>query len=102
MLIVSNAERADLPVILQLQYEAYQSEAEIDKLIVKPTFQNRGIGKRLMQEIEQAYPRVKRKELFTGHKSEKNLRFYENLGYRPYKETEVNERLKLIYMYKED
>jgi N-acetylglutamate synthase-like GNAT family acetyltransferase len=73
----------------------------IGKLIVQPEFQNQGIGKRLMKEIEAAYRHVKRKELFTGHKSIKNIELYSRLGYQKYKETEVNEQLKMIYMYKE-
>lgn len=147
-MIISKAERTDLPNILKLQYEAYQSEAEIyqenipplkqslseleneynegiilkatyndeivgsvrafkqdgvcniGKLIVKPEFQNQGIGKRLMKEIEDCYSHVKRKELFTGHKSTKNLELYQRIGYVKYKEKEVNEKLTLIYMYK--
>lgn len=74
----------------------------IGKLIVKPTFQNQGIGKRLMQEIEAYHPHVKRKELFTGHRSTKNIAFYEKLGYAAFEEVEVNESLHMIYMYKED
>ncbi|MGO4543010.1 GNAT family N-acetyltransferase [Paenibacillus sp. 2TAB19] len=74
----------------------------IGKLIVNPDYQNQGIGKRLMKEIEETFSQVKRKELFIGHKSIKNIELYQKLGYQKYKEKEVNENLKLIYMYKED
>lgn len=148
-MVISIADRSDLPAILQLQYEAFRSEAElyqmtvppmtqrlseleeeyragtvlkaivngeivgsvraciqdgvcmISKLIVKPDYQNQGIGKRLFREIEANYPHVKRKELFTGHKSAKNLAMYSGFGYEIFKEIVVNDGLTLVYMYKE-
>lgn len=39
-MFISNANRSDLPSILQLQYEAYQSEAEIYQEIIPPLMQN--------------------------------------------------------------
>jgi predicted N-acetyltransferase YhbS len=119
MLIIEKAREADVPEILLLQREAYQSEAEIyndysiqpltqtleqakqefqnnmvlkavldgkiigsvrayekdntayiGKLIVSPAHQNKGIGKQLLQAIENEF-QGKRFELFTGSKSEK-------------------------------
>ncbi|MFD0674896.1 GNAT family N-acetyltransferase [Cohnella sp. GCM10027633] len=148
-MIFSQADISDLPRILALQYEAYQSEADIyqssippleqtlsqleeeynegtiikvinndeiigsvratirdgicliGKLIVKPEYQNQRIGKKLMKEIEESYRHAKRMELFTGHKSIKNIELYKKLGYRIFKEIHVNDSLTLIYMYKE-
>jgi GNAT superfamily N-acetyltransferase len=47
----------------------------IGKLIVHPDYQGKGIGKILMAEIEGFYT-ISRYELFTGNKSEKNIRLY--------------------------
>jgi ribosomal protein S18 acetylase RimI-like enzyme len=45
----------------------------IGRLIVHPDFQKRGIGTRLMSEMEKVFNSCKRFELFTGDKSERNL-----------------------------
>jgi GNAT superfamily N-acetyltransferase len=56
----------------------------IGKLMVHPDFQNRGIGRKLVQEIEQLFAGY-RYELYTGSKSVKNISFYEKLGYKAFK-----------------
>ncbi|RJX37576.1 GNAT family N-acetyltransferase [Paenibacillus pinisoli] len=143
------AQSTDLSAILQLQYEAYQSEAElyqdysiqpltqtieelelefaagvflkaelngrivgsvrgriqdgvlsIGKLIVAQSRQNQGIGTKLMQAIERWDANIHRCELFTGHKSLKNLALYERLGYIKLKEIPINENLTLVYLAK--
>lgn len=71
----------------------------IGRLIVHPDYQNRGIGKKLLQSIEKCYKGL-RYELFTGHKSEKNLSFYEKLGYKRFRTEHVNDKLQLVYLEK--
>ncbi len=71
----------------------------IGRLIVHPDYQNRGIGKKLMGAIEKCFEGV-RCELFTGHLSEKNLAFYERLGYKRFKTEKVSDDLQLVYMEK--
>ena len=63
--------------------------AYIGRLMVKPDSQNRGIGTRLMQAIEQYFRIADRYELFTGHKSARNLYLYQRLGYREFKRIPV-------------
>jgi ech hydrogenase subunit C len=75
--------------------------AHILRLIVHPYFQGRGIGRRLVQEIETMWPpSVRRFEAFTGHKSKRNLALYGLLGYRPFKEVPHNQAVTWIYMEK--
>jgi len=72
----------------------------IGRLIVHPDHQGRGIGAALMQEIESRFPLAQRFELFTGHKSERNIRFYQRLGYRAFKEERITDALRFVFMEK--
>ncbi|MFX1442991.1 MAG: GNAT family N-acetyltransferase [Promethearchaeota archaeon] len=72
----------------------------IGKLIVYPNFQNKGIGTKLLKEIETKFDNVKRYELFTGYKSERNLYLYQKLGYHQFRSEKINENLQLIYLEK--
>ncbi len=72
----------------------------IGKLIVHPNSQNKGIGTKLLKEVEIKFNDVKRYELFTGHRSEKNLYLYQKLGYLQFKSEIINENLQLIYLEK--
>ena len=72
----------------------------IGKLIVRPDFQNRGIGKLLIKEIEGWFDFCSRYELFTGYKSEKNLYLYNELGYKEFKREKINKKLTLVYFEK--
>jgi GNAT superfamily N-acetyltransferase len=45
----------------------------VGRLIVHPDFQNKGIGTQLMGRIEEVFKGAQRFEIFTGHKSERNL-----------------------------
>jgi len=73
----------------------------IGKLVVLPEYQNQGIGKALMHEIEVYYQdAVRRYELFTGSRDPRNRRLYDQLGYRPFKTEKINEELLFIYMQK--
>jgi ribosomal protein S18 acetylase RimI-like enzyme len=71
----------------------------IGKLMVHPDYQNKGIGKELMIEIESRFKNV-RYELFTNSQSPKNVSFYEKLGYIGYK-TEKLAREETIFVFME-
>lgn len=77
-----------------------QDTCFVEKLIVEPEYQNRGIGKKLMQEVENYFPAAHRYELFTGNKSERNIHLYESLGYRIFKNEPINDELALVFMEK--
>ena len=54
----------------------------IGRLAVAPDLQGHGIGTRLVAAIEaRLAPEVERFQLFTGPRSEANVRLYERLGY---------------------
>jgi len=72
----------------------------IGRLIVHPDYQNRGIGKEIMNAIEKCFKGA-RYELFTGHLSKKNITFYEKLGYKKFMTENVRDNLLFVYMEKE-
>ena len=72
----------------------------IGRLIVHPDYQNKGIGTILMHEIENIHANCSRFELFTGHKSERNLHLYKKLGYKFFKQEDTDSGIILIYLRK--
>ena len=80
---------------------AYQKNGTvyISKLMVHPEMQKRGIGTKLLLEIENEYPN-QRYELFTSTKSISNIRLYEKAGYKIFKEEAVSEELRFVYLQK--
>ncbi|MFD0307856.1 GNAT family N-acetyltransferase [Streptomyces sp. NPDC127119] len=78
--------------------------ARIDKLIVHPRMQRHGLGGRLLDAIESrlaADAGAKSFQLFTGHRSDRNLRLYRKHGYEPVATERVDERLSLVTLAKD-
>ena len=82
--------------------KAYQQNDTlfIGRLAVDPKYQNQGIGAKLMISIEEIVESAKRFELFTGHKSMKNIYLYQKLGYREFKRIPINDSLTMVYLEK--
>jgi ribosomal protein S18 acetylase RimI-like enzyme len=78
--------------------------ARIGKLIVHPRLQRHGLGGRLLAALEVRLAEeaeAKRYRLFTGHRSQVNLRMYRKLGYEQVGAAEpVTRRLSLVHMEK--
>lgn len=72
----------------------------VGRLIVHPELQGRGIGSRLMAALEEAMPTARRFELFTGERSERNIRLYETLGYTELRRAPLSDKVVLVYMEK--
>ncbi|MCZ4097560.1 GNAT family N-acetyltransferase [Streptomyces sp. SID13666] len=79
--------------------------ARIAKLIVHPRMQRHGLGGRLLHAVEErlsAESEAKRYRLYTGHRSDLNLRLYRKLGYEQVGDAEpVTRRLSLVTMEKD-
>ena len=71
----------------------------IGKLMVHPEKQGQGIGTRLLAAIENEYPQ-QRYELFTSSKSIKNIELYEKSGYKIFREKQITDELKFVYLEK--
>ncbi|MEU3047772.1 GNAT family N-acetyltransferase [Streptomyces sp. NPDC006984] len=83
---------------------AQDGTARIAKLIVHPRMQHHGLGGRLLDAIElrcAAEGGAKRFRLFTGHRSESNLRLYRSRGYAPVGTEQVGPRLTVVTLEKE-
>lgn len=54
----------------------------VGKLMVSPDYRNRGLGRRLLLEVEAQNSSASRFQLFTAASSTNNIRLYESVGYR--------------------
>jgi len=72
----------------------------LGKLIVDPSFQNQGIGTKLLCEIENRFEHARRFELFTGYKSKKNLYLYNKQGYKEFRRDKISDKLTLVFLEK--
>jgi ribosomal protein S18 acetylase RimI-like enzyme len=72
----------------------------VGRLIVDPEYQKKGVGTELMDYLENKYNTIPRFELFTGKKSEDNIRLYSKRGYRIYGEFCESGNIELVKMEK--
>jgi ribosomal protein S18 acetylase RimI-like enzyme len=78
--IVLKAIAAD-QIVGSVRAKASMGTCAIGRLIVHPGFQGKGIGSKMLADIELRFSEVTRYELFTGSKSEANIRLYQRHGY---------------------
>ncbi len=71
----------------------------IGKLIVHPKVQGKGIGTRLLSELERLCPQ-RRYELYTSSTSDTSLRLYERMGYSRFKEKQITLGFTLVFLEK--
>jgi ech hydrogenase subunit C len=75
--------------------------AYIRRMIVHPYFRRRGVGRRLLKEIENAFPEVKRFEAKTGHESKRNLFQLSRSGYEVFRTEPFTPQINWIYLQKD-
>jgi GNAT superfamily N-acetyltransferase len=91
----------DLPCIVGSVRARFQDNTCcIGRLIVHPRFERRGIGSALMRQIELHFPQAQRFELFTGHRSSRNLLFYQRLGYVPFRQQRLSSHVTFVFLQK--
>jgi ech hydrogenase subunit C len=75
--------------------------AYLRRLIVHPYFRRRGIGRRLLKEIENAFPDARRFEAKTGHQSKRNLYQLAKGGYQVCRTEPATPHITWVYLQKE-
>ena len=75
--------------------------AHVTRLIVHPYFWQRGIGTKLVEEIDGLFPAARRFETFSGQKSRHTKELYQRLGYAPIRQEKVSEHRDRVYFEKE-
>ena len=75
--------------------------AHINRITVHPYFSGAGLGGRLLQEMENAFPEAKRFEAYTGEKSTRNIDLCKHHGYEPFKTEVYSPAVTWVYLQKE-
>jgi ribosomal protein S18 acetylase RimI-like enzyme len=72
----------------------------IGRLVVEPAAQRQGIGSALLRGVESVFPSAKRYELFTGSRSEGNIRLYRRNNYVVTHHDVLSSGVTLVFMSK--
>jgi ribosomal protein S18 acetylase RimI-like enzyme len=88
-------------IIGSIRGYAMDDTAYLSRLNVHPYFRRRGIGRRLLDEIEQVFPQVSRFETKTGHQSKRNLYQLGKRGYQTFKTEPFTPTITWVYLQKE-
>lgn len=87
-------------IVGSVRAKLVEDTCHIGRLIVHPDFQGKGIGTELLQQIEKRFSQAAQFELFTGSKSEGNIRFYVRNGYTISRTQVLTENISLVYFVK--
>jgi len=87
-------------IIASVRFNVSEGCVTIDRIVVDPKYQNRGVGSKLLKEIESRIPNAAAFRLFTGSKSERNLHLYGKMGYKVIKNQVTDQGIELLFMEK--
>jgi len=88
-------------IIGSVRCYAIGDTTHLRRMIVHPYFRGRGIGRRLLQEVEKAFPHSRRFEAKTGHRSKRGHFQLTKLGYRQFKTEPFTPAVTWCYFEKE-
>ena len=75
---------------------------KIGRIAVNPVYQNMGIGKKLLTAVENHFFTAESFQLYTSHKSKRNIYLFEHQGYSWFKKERVSEKRERIYFEKKN
>jgi len=87
-------------IVGSVRAKAVGAVGQIGRLVVHPDHQGRGLGSMLLERVEAAIQGVSIFELFTGAKSEANIRLYQRHGYRIDRTQELSPTVSITFMRK--
>lgn len=90
----------DNRIVGSVRAKVREGTCAIGRLIVHPESQGRGIGSKLLQAIEASCTGAARFQLFTGSKSEANIRLYQRHGYVITRTQTVSPTVTLTFLEK--
>ncbi len=94
-------DEGNIKIVGSVRAYSKENTCYIHRLIVLPEYQNQGIGKVLMAEIEKRFKNsVQRYELFTGSRDPRNLYLYNQLGYKTFKTKKLSDEISFVYLEK--
>ena len=87
-------------IIGLVRFKISNGHVAINRMAVKPEFQNQGIGTTLLREIESRVPEAISLQLFTGNKSTRNIYLYEKNGYKIIGKQITDQGIELLHYEK--
>ncbi len=88
------------PIVGSVRAGVSHGVCQIGRLIVHPEHQRQGLGTALLAAIEARFPKAEKYALFTGARSEGNIKLYERHGYRVERRQEISPDLTLVFLDK--
>jgi len=88
-------------IIGSVRGQASNGSALVSGISVHPYFKRRDIGRRLVDEIEKAFPDAKRFEAFTGRPNTHGLQLLGQAGYQEFKTEPFTPAITWVYLQKE-
>ena len=86
-------------IIGSIRYRKTGDVTEVGRLMVHPNYRRKGLAQKLIAEIDLICPE-EIKELYTCTKSWTNIKLYEKMGYKAFKEKTEPNGLSFVYMRK--
>ena len=86
-------------IVAAIRWDVQGDTVHIGRLTVAPDQQGKGLGTRLLR-LAESESGASAAELFTGHKSEANLRLYAREGYAEHRRELLREGVELVYLVK--